>query len=247
MLKIERAKEIFRRLKADRRNQRRMLAKKLLLKSGYIVSPEKMSKQYLHSLGFSPKTVIDVGVNRGTPGLYQAFENSTIVLVDPRQESIDKTVKAFNNYHFVTQVCAAGSQPGEATLSIPKSGGGRSSFYERASLTASEIVETREVSVERLDHLASALNLSGPFGIKIDTEGYELEVLKGAKGILSETDFVIAEVSIKRRFENGYRFSDIILFMRQEGFELLDTMSFGFKPRRFIDCLFVKSESSLFG
>jgi hypothetical protein len=43
--------------------------------------------EYLRSLGFDVRTVIDVGVDRGTKPLYDAFNDCLFVLVDPRHEA----------------------------------------------------------------------------------------------------------------------------------------------------------------
>jgi len=221
-------------------------ARNLLREAGYVVVPEKMGARYLLDMGFDVMTVFDVGVNKGTPGLYRAFKDKEIVLIDPRKESIEATERRFPKISFISEVCAAGSTYGTATLHIPDRGG-RSSIHARAPLTAGDVSQTLDVPVRRLDYLAKTYSLRGPFGIKIDTEGYELEVLKGATEILPNTQFVIAEVSVKRRFENGYRFSEIIIFMRDHGFELLDTLTFKRRPSSWIDCLFVRSDNAIFG
>ena len=222
----------------------------MLVKAGYSVAPPKMSPQYLKKLNFDVRTVFDIGVNKGTPGLYKAFRHATIVLVDPRQEAIDEALRRYRkrlpDIQFVADVCAAGRAEGVAMLQVPDRGG-RASIHERAVLTAGVITDRYEVPVRRLDNIVTQRRLKGPFGIKIDTEGYEIEVLAGATGTLAETEFIIAETSIKRRFENGYRFSDLVTFMHQNGFELLDTMTYKRQPAAWLDCLFVRADSRLFG
>lgn len=221
-------------------------ARKVLKAAGYAVTTPKMAPKYLRDMGFDVATVFDVGVNKGTPGLYKSFPKAKIVLIDPRKESIDATKREFSRYKFISEVCAAGNNPGTASLTIPDRGG-RSSIPERAPLTAGAISEIIEVPVKRIDDIVRERKLSGPFGLKIDTEGYEIEVMKGAEETLKEAQFVIAETSVKRRFVDGYRFSDLIVFMRDHGFELLDTMSYKRRPSAWIDCLFVRSDSPLFG
>ncbi len=39
--------------------------------------------QYAKTRGLDPKTVLDVGVGRGTPWLYDAFPDSKLVLFEP--------------------------------------------------------------------------------------------------------------------------------------------------------------------
>jgi hypothetical protein len=62
--------------------------------------------------------------------------------------------------------------------------------------------------------------------LKIDTEGHELKALQGARSLLQMTEFVIIEVSIAERFDEGYEFEDIILFMKENGFFLFSFLKF---------------------
>src|SRR3546814_19189986 len=80
--------------------------------------------------------------------------------------------------------------------------------------------EVVDVEVRTVDDIAA--EHLGSIGLKIDTEGFEPEVLKGSVETLKRCEFVLAEVSVKKRYENGYRFRDIVLFMRENGFEIID-------------------------
>jgi hypothetical protein len=64
--------------------------------------------------------------------------------------------------------------------------------------------------------------------LKIDTEGAELEVVRGAAATLKRTLFVIAEVSVlHNRFEGSYSFAQFITAMDQAGFEVCDLLAIG--------------------
>ena len=87
-----------------------------------------------------------------------------------------------------------------------------------------------------------------PILLKIDTEGHELKVLRGAQSVLRATEVVIAEVSMAKRFEEGYEFEDIILFMKESGFYLLTFLdithpSGGLRPR-FADVVYKRRRES---
>jgi hypothetical protein len=96
--------------------------------------------------------------------------------------------------------------------------------------------------VAPLDELLGEIDAKGPFGIKIDTEGFELEVLKGARAVLSETAFVFAEVNLTERFEGSYRPSELIGFLADHGFELADPIPNAQHARHF-DGLFLPRRS----
>ncbi|WP_334148375.1 FkbM family methyltransferase [Hyphomicrobium sp.] len=54
--------------------------------------------------------------------------------------------------------------------------------------------------ISSLDSMLAAHKIGGPYGIKTDTEGYEPEVLTDAGATLADTGFVIAEISLVKRF-----------------------------------------------
>ena len=78
-------------------------------------------------------------------------------------------------------------------------------------------------------------------GLKIDTEGFEDRVIKGAAQFLAETQFVIVEVNVEKRFDDTY-FLEFISLMDSSGFVLCDILD-GSKPDPtgsvvFLDLLF---------
>jgi FkbM family methyltransferase len=81
----------------------------------------------------------------------------------------------FKNIHPIRT--ALGENPGKASLNVYKKHGNNSFFAK-----ATETLERREeVRVRTLDELARELSLPRLSLIKLDTEGYELNVLKGAE------------------------------------------------------------------
>ena len=57
--------------------------------------------------------------------------------------------------------------------------------------------------------------------IKIDTEGYELEVLKGAKEILYKAKYILFEHHYDDMIVKNYFFSDIHNFLQENNFKKL--------------------------
>ena len=55
--------------------------------------------------------------------------------------------------------------------------------------------------------------------IKIDTEGYELEVLKGAKSMLFKTKFILFEHHYDNMIVKNYFFTEIHNFLKQSNFK----------------------------
>jgi len=102
----------------------------------------------------------------------------------------------------------------------------------------------RNVALVALDSVCHEQHTEGPYLIKIDVQGAEIDVLQGASTILAETEFVILEVSLFEFFKGGPQFSDVIAFMKDKGFVCYDIYGFQYRPfdnaLSQIDAVFVK-------
>ena len=145
----------------------------------------------LKQAGLKPATVFDVGVAHGTPDLYGVFEDVRYALVEPLEESLPFMNKLVNAHPGSVAVqAAAGPAPGEATFVVSPNLSG-SSFILNPKNGAQ-----RTVPVVTLDQVAADHGLPGPYLLKLDVQGYELEALAGAERVLGETCALIAEVSL---------------------------------------------------
>jgi FkbM family methyltransferase len=200
--------------------------------------PENLAKP-----GFAPATVIDVGVARGTPNLYDAFADAHLVLIEPLRE-FEEDLKRISRRRGGEYVLAAvGAEPGRAEIFVNPEMLYESSFLvnEWRPPEEHEALERREIEVTTLDALRADRGWKGPFGLKIDAEGYEHRVIEGAVELLRETEFVIAEVSITRPFTGGVSFADFIALMDGHGFavhDLLDGLKRGNGGVEFVDVMF---------
>jgi FkbM family methyltransferase len=197
----------------------------------------------LRKAGFGPATLIDVGVARGTPNLYDAFPDAHFVLVEPLEEFREDLERICRRRGGEFVIAAVGAEPGRAEIHIDPG-----MLYESSLLVnkwrpaaEQEALERREIEVTTLDSLWKSRGWEGPFGLKIDTEGYEHQVIEGAAELLRETQFVIAEVSIARPFADGASFAAFIALMDRHGFalyDLLDGLKRGDEGVDFVDALF---------
>jgi FkbM family methyltransferase len=87
----------------------------------------------------------------------------------------------------------------------------------------SAYVGKQTVAVERLDDLASGfLPPKGDLMIKIDTQGYEMHVLKGATGLLHRVVAMQLELSLVALYEGAPTFSEMLSYMQSIGFEVFN-------------------------
>lgn len=111
-----------------------------------------------------------------------------------------------------------------------------SSFFEAAEKTrswAGQWCETKDratVQVKTLRDYASANNIQNAKLLKIDAQGYELEVLKGAGAFLHQIEYVFSEVQFANLYEGAPMWTDVIKFMHQQGFNPYTISGFCLDP-----------------
>jgi FkbM family methyltransferase len=197
----------------------------------------------------SPQTIVDVGVAAGTPELYDAFPVAHLILIEPVpmfHKQIEETILARRPGTLLK--CAAGAIDGDMTINVELRDPSKSSMLQRTPLTrVAGDKKALRVPVATLTTLLHAEILGNNALLKIDTEGYELEVLRGTAQRLPEFRYVITETSIMKRFEDSYDFSDLVGYMRERGFEVRQVLA---APRdgsgriRMVDLLFENSRGA---
>jgi FkbM family methyltransferase len=85
---------------------------------------------------------------------------------------------------------------------------------------ASAVVEHETVAVSTLDIELAKVSFSRGF-LKLDVQGYELEVLKGAETTLESTIGVQCELSVVPLYDGQADYLEVIGYLRQHGLHLL--------------------------
>ena len=76
------------------------------------------------------------------------------------------------------------------------------------------------IRVEPLDVVLGA-DWPAPFAIKLDTQGFELEVLAGAEETLKQTKIVMTELSLTPLYRDGAKLTDVYAWLEDAGFECI--------------------------
>ena len=182
----------------------------------------------LSALGFRPRTVIDVGVATKTEELYQAFKDAEILLVEPLVEFEPFLRDICRSYKAEYVLAAAGETPGSAVINVHPDKFGSSLLKEVEGASVDGV--PREVPVVTIDQLCAARNLAGPYLIKVDVQGAELQVLAGAARTLLQTEVVILEVSLFGSLIGGPQLADVVARMKQYGFAAYDIYGLNYRP-----------------
>jgi len=184
--------------------------------------------QQLSTLGFRPRTVIDVGVASKTEELYQAFKDADILLVEPLAEFESFLRDICRSYKAQYVLAAAGENPGSAIINVHPDKFGSSLLKEFEGPGVDGV--PREIPVVTIDQLCASRNLVGPYLMKVDVQGAELQVLAGATRTLQQTQVVILEVALFGTLIGGPQLSETVVRMKQYGFAVYDVFGFNYRP-----------------
>jgi FkbM family methyltransferase len=200
--------------------------------------------EHLNRRGFVPRTVIDVGVARGTPALYETFPEARFLLIDPLEESrpyMERIVRGLPRASYV--LAAAGRQPGNMLFNAHPEIERSSAYWESDYLRTD--VATRTVPAVTLDQMKSEKKLEGPFLLKIDVQGAEIDVLEGSTEILRDTECILLETSLFEFFDGAPLAVEVVEYMNRIGYSIYDVWALQYRPHDdaliMIDFAFVKT------
>jgi len=159
--------------------------------------------------------VLDVGANEGQS--YQLFRQAgyagKIVSFDPNPK-VFAGLERLGGRDWEKQRLALSSASGEAEF-FATCETGWSGLHRNLSLPT---VETFKVRTERLDRIWN-WNASRAF-LKIDTEGHDLEVVRGASGVMDKIRLIMVEAVLNPRYEGEPIHYQVVTAMHEFGFDV---------------------------
>lgn len=192
--------------------------------------------------GFLPKTIIDVGAFEGdwSKMARRIWPQSRIIMIEPnlaKQAHLAIVARAIN----ASVICELVGAEDHTVVPYNVMESGSSVLSERSPLD--RIVESR--SLRRLDSILK--KIEAPALLKIDTQGYELEVLKGSITILPRISAILLEVAIIEINEGAPLLFDVLAHLKSIGFVTYDVLEIHRRPLdgalNQIDILFIRSDS----
>ncbi|MEM6551176.1 MAG: FkbM family methyltransferase [Planctomycetota bacterium] len=223
--------------------------------------------QFLVDQGVRPNTVIDVGVaSWGTDELYDAFPDADLLLVEPNRDCRDALSRfVMNRGGRGVNVALGAEDEGTVVLSVWSEYPGCSTTME-VNEDRREFDVHQEVRLRSLDGLIKDLVSNdqpgslgkdlvasrgewrgGPYVLKVDVQGGEIDVMAGARETLRECTVVVIEVLLYGNPERDA--GRVITAMRDYGFVLYDIV--GKKHRQLdrslgcFDAVFVQEHGTL--
>jgi FkbM family methyltransferase len=206
-----------------------------LHRSGYTVSRSLESRLVTLMEARRVSVVFDVGANNGqfATSLRKQGYTGRIVSFEPVATAFEELSRVAASDTFWEAIrTALGSSAGELPMNIASNRAASSSFlpmldahHEAAPEVHYRATET--VPVARLDDLSSTmLEPHDVLLLKIDTQGYEREVLAGGQETLRRAEVVLMEVSFVELYAGSMLVAETLDLMESAGFVLagMDTM-----------------------
>lgn len=169
-------------------------------------------------------SLLDIGANRGQFSLLVRHHFPDIPIhafepLEPERQALRSVVTdPLTVYPF-----ALGTSAGEATFHVTSKRDSSSLLLPGAAQEAASgvtLTSSIKVSVARLSELLDVAALPRPILMKLDVQGGELDVLKGASDVLPLIDSIYTEVSFVTLYEQQPLASDITSFLHDRGFTL---------------------------
>lgn len=202
----------------------------------------------LAHLGFSPKTILDIGAYRGDWARMAkaVFPKSKIFMIEANSDHRE----ILENLTFAQgfEIALLGDMEKKVVDFYLANPGaiptGDSVFKEQTNFFRN--AKVRKLPMTTLDLLVKKRNLKNIDFIKIDTQGSEQNILKGGKKTLFKAEFVLLETQ-NIEYNKGAPFiEDVIYDMKRYGFRLYDILELYYLPSgelMQLDLLFARKNS----
>lgn len=219
----------------------------------------------------SRPVIFDVGANVGSTldEFKSWWPDSEVHCFEPQQEcweSLEQRASKYTAASVVINRCAAGSVPNDQAtfyshdINSGVSGFNKINLRSQDSIHLNRLLEAdpqalpeyeqslnheRSVKIVRLDEYINKAGIQRVNLLKIDTQGFEPQVLEGLGTRLSDVDVVITELMFYDYYERSLSFSDIERFLLPAGFRLYDISHIAKNPMNgrtdWVDVIYVNN------
>lgn len=166
----------------------------------------------------------DVGANVGqtAKGLIRYFPRASIYCFEPVSSSYTALVRTYGKFKNVRCIQKAlGRSSGTASMQLRKDSESNT-LINREGPEKELSGELETVSIDSLDSFCASENIGHIDILKMDVQGWEMEVLSGAQNMIDrmKIHFVYSEVAFRRTDSEMQHFAEINDLLEKKGFWL---------------------------
>jgi FkbM family methyltransferase len=179
------------------------------------------------------KTIFDIGANQGqfTIASMNRFPEANIYAFEPISEVL---LKFKNNISGNDRVrvynCAVGDTCGEIIFYSNKYSHVSSALVinEKNTIPNYDQSATSRIKIKtiKMDDILDDISIISPVLLKLDVQGYEREVIRGARRLLQKVDYIIIETPFVKLYEDQPLFNEINTLLNEHNFKLVAPIDF---------------------
>jgi FkbM family methyltransferase len=218
-------------------NKRDVILKELytypsFINSGYLHFEKLFEIATDYNLLNKEGLILDVGGADGVTAIkfHETFKKSKVLVFEPLEENIEVLKRNIQMFDRITlHPIALGSEKKQSEINITK----RITSSSLLPINTSEFKDDymssqlvpESVKIIEVDTIDNIVDLNQQVSvIKLDVQGYEYEVLKGAVRTLKNTDLIMVELQNHKMYETAPMYYDLDAFLREHNFTLLQNI-----------------------
>jgi len=201
------------------------LVKNILRQLGIVVhKKQRWYNNYRWITDRQIRTVIDIGANTGQFVLFikDIVPDATVYAFEPVSEVFEKLKKNITDPKVFLYQYALGAENTEADINVntfnPSSSLLELANSHIANYEFARKSHTERIQVRRADDVLREVLLDNDILVKIDVQGYEDKVLKGAREVLAKAKIVICEICYEELYKNQELFHTLYTTLSEMGY-----------------------------
>lgn len=214
------------------KSQLKKAFKSFLLKRGKVIKPYDPTEEKVDQVRYDwlkkrgVNTIIDVGASDGgfASRSRLLFPKAQIYSIEALENSYEKLVKRFEgDKKFKAFNIGVSDREGKTSFFLCDNNTGSSSLLKMGDLHKEAYPHTSKnteihIDVTTMDQLFEKEIVEEGVLLKLDVQGAELLVLKGAESLLKKVSVIFTEISFNELYENSVLFETLQDYLRNFGF-----------------------------
>jgi FkbM family methyltransferase len=200
-----------------------------VVRRSFHMASVEWSLRNIAALGFKPRQIVDVGAYVGgwTRMVKSIFPEARVLMIEAQREREGDLRRVCGEFagsvDYRMSLLGPTHQERAAFYQLET---GSSVLFEQSSIERTKV----EYEMRTLDDVAIEAGFAEVDFLKLDVQGYELEVLKGASRMFSDVQVILMEVSLLGVNKGAPLLREVIEFMASRGFRVYDICSLIRRP-----------------